>query len=114
MYTKTVIFIFFLSIIFIWLIAIEKVTMNENNELQAKEVKGKILRMFKKDSNKNYTVIFSDGSDFDLPYSAPSDRIDPGDSMFKAANSVDYIFFKGCNSNDTIVFHGKLNGKFRP
>ena len=111
---KTFILIIFLAIILFWLIVIEKVSKTEDNKLQEKEVKGTIQRMFKKETNKNYTIVFSNGSDFELPYSAPNDRIEPGDSMFKAANSLYYIFFKGGNILDTILFQGILDGKVRP
>ncbi|WP_207496754.1 hypothetical protein [Aridibaculum aurantiacum] len=111
---KSFILILFIVIVFIWFMTVGKVTQKEIEDLRKREVKGSISRMFKKETDKNYTVIFSNGTDFDLPFSAPTDGIEPGDSMFKAANSLDYIFFKGGKVDDTIVYRGTLNGNYRP
>lgn len=111
---KTYISILFVFIVAAWLWIGYKKSQRENDILERKEMKGTIIKMFKKEGNKNYTLVFRDNIEFDLPYFAPTDKIKPGDSLYKAPNSFDYIFFNKGNPFDTIIFRGKINGKILP
>lgn len=90
----------------------------EIENIGKQQIKGTIYRMYKADGNKNYTIVFSDSSEYDLPYFTPTDIIEPGDSIFKDSNSFDYKFFirsyKPERPADTIIFRGMVDGKYIP
>ena len=111
---KNIIGILFILIIIIWIWRQDKLFNIEIESIKKMELKGTILKMFKKEGHKNFTITLSGNREYDLPYFAPTDKIDPGDSIFKASNSFKYVFFKNRLASDTIVFEGMVNGKYIP
>ena len=50
--------------------------------------------MFKKETEKNYTIIFTNGQEFALHFTVGTDDIEPGDSLYKGPGSNLYIFYR--------------------
>lgn len=81
---------------------------NWNSEKE-KEISGKVKRMIRPETEKNYHIYFEDGSKYVLSFWELNELIEPGDSIFKPKGSYRFEIYKSLNKIDTIIFEGKSN-----
>ena len=78
---------------------------NEYFNEKKKLIKGRIIRMERTSQEKKFVKVqFSDSSWYDVPVFGFEDRVQAGDSLYKAANSYHYTIFRNTNPSDSFSF----------
>lgn len=94
---------------FIWIYRGYKIGGDEWEIEKEKEIKGKVARMYKPETEKVYHIYFADGSEYIPSFWGLDEKIEIGDSIYKAKGSYRLIIFKKCDLQDTLMFEGGNN-----
>lgn len=109
LFREILIFLIAIIICMLWIYRGFIIGWDNWNSEKEKEISGKVKRMIRPETEKNYHIYFEDGSKYVLSFWELNELIEPGDSIFKPKGSYRFEIYKSLNKIDTIIFEGKSN-----
>jgi hypothetical protein len=102
--------IIFITALILWIKRGDDIGKSVYFEGKKNIIQGRIIMMERTSQEKKFVKIqFADSTWYDVPFFGFEEHVQIGDSIYKKANTYQFMIFKKSNPNDTAFFKGSNN-----